>query len=56
MLLWQGKTFQISRCLRSQQMPAGKSFDVILENGWAVQLQYLYNENCWTASGLPDIQ
>jgi hypothetical protein len=55
-LFWQGNEFLITRCLRSQQIPAGMSFDVILENGCAVHLQFLYNENCWTASGLPDIQ
>jgi hypothetical protein len=53
-LFWQGNEFQITRWLRSQQIPAGRSFDVILENGWTIQLKYLYNENHWIASSLPD--
>jgi hypothetical protein len=51
-IFWHGNCFSISRCLRSQTTPIGKSFEVILDNGWQVQLQYLNQQDLWTASGL----
>lgn len=51
-ILWQGKKINIKQCVQSRHTPDGKSFEVILENGWKVQLHYLEKEDRWIVSGI----
>jgi hypothetical protein len=51
-MFWCGNRYPISRCLRSQFTPNGKSFEVILDNGWQIRLEYLNRQDLWTANGL----
>jgi hypothetical protein len=53
-VLWQGNQLSVIKILREQLCPGYKSFDVILDNGWKVELQYHFGDDLWKALGFPD--
>jgi hypothetical protein len=53
-VIWRGQRLSIARILKDQITPTGKSFNVILDNGWSIRLQYLNQQTQWIAFGFPD--
>ena len=53
-LIWQGQKIKVTQIFSSRFTPGSKVFEVILENGWTLTLQYIIQADHWTASGLPD--
>ena len=53
-LLWQGKEIKVIQVLSAGITPDGKTFMVLLENGWQLNLRYQQSTQSWHTQDLPE--
>lgn len=47
-LYWQGMRLEIAEIMASWRTPAGKRFQVRMQDGWVFELAYSFETDAWT--------